>query len=68
MIPAMLQKLNVQQRLYQTGKVINSLSISRYMRIQCITSIGLYYNIFGIITWEFILWVLLFSGKKGSLG
>jgi hypothetical protein len=54
--------------LYQTGKVINPLSISRYMRIQYITSIGLFYNIFGIITWEFIWWVLFFSGKKGSLG
>jgi len=35
--------------LYQTDKVINPLSISRYTRIQYITSIGLFYKNVGIL-------------------
>jgi len=35
--------------LYQTDKVINPLSISRYTRNQYITSIGLFYKNVGIL-------------------
>ena len=44
--------------------MINPLSISRYTRIQYITSIGLFYNILGIFTLEFIWWVLFFNEKR----